>query len=78
VGVREGPWVECGLAEGPRVAWTRRGTWQLRMSERDLAIADVGEGPRVECGLGTEFEAFSLDLQWPNRYVKFIVRLRCF
>ena len=52
--VREGPQVECRLREGlgsrryqrgtsGRV-WTRRGTWQLRMSERDLVSrVDLGK-----------------------------------
>ena len=68
---------------------SQRGTWQLRMSERNLTLADVREGPevserdltvavgpRVECGLEIRPEAFSLDPQWANWYVKFVVRLR--
>jgi len=65
------------------------------MSERDLrssvdskrhqAVADIREGPQVECelregpqvecGLGIGPEAFSLDPQWASWYVEFVVRL---
>jgi len=31
--------------------------------ERDLIVADVREGRRVECGVGATPEAFSLDSQ---------------
>ena len=31
--------------------------------ERDPIVADVREGPRVECGVGATPEAFSLDSQ---------------
>ena len=48
------------------------------MSERDLTVADVGEGPEVECRLEARFEVFSMDPQWSSWFVKFIVRLRCF
>jgi len=44
-------------------------------SERDLVVVDVEERPRVECGLETRSEAFSLDPQWSSWYVEFVVRL---
>ena len=31
-------------------------------SGRDLTVMDVGERPRVKCGLGARPETFSLDL----------------
>jgi len=52
----------------------------LQMSEKDQTVSErdltVVVGPRVECGLEIRPEAFSLDLQWANWYVKFVVRLR--
>ena len=44
--------------------------------EELLAVAKVEEGPRVECGLRVKPETFSLDSQWANWHVEFVVRLR--
>ena len=45
-------------------------------SERDLAVADIREGPWVECVLEAKSEAFSLGPQWASWYVEFVARLR--
>ena len=39
MGIGEGPWVECGLGEGPRM---------VQISERGMGSSvDSGQGPRL-------------------------------